>query len=118
LNNIIRYANWSSPANIDAGLIASDIHNAVYGNNLIVLNDPLRLRQCPSGYIPPPPVEETCDGETVVPPTEGTYAQCLNILPPGYRRTWFNNRDLNASKLPVKHAQNGSDGLAAQQQWP
>ena len=119
LNNIVRYPDWSlQPANSDAGLFYSDIHNAVFGNNIVSLGTAgaLGVRPFPAGYIPPPIVAETCDS----PGSSGSfsYPPSVDILPPGYRRAWFNNRDLNGNLLNVRYSYFGSDGLAAQQQWP
>ncbi len=122
LNNLVRYGDWSlRPGSDDGGLYCSDIHNAVFGNNVIVLGTAsgLRLRGCPSGLIPPPGEIETCDTVgPVTPPNSGpVYSACLDVLPIGYRRAWFNNRDLQGSNLKVSFWQTGSDGFASQQQW-
>jgi len=121
LNNLVRYADWSvHPENFDVGLVSSDIHNAVFGNNLIVLGTPsaIRVRPCPAGIIYPPPQMETCDFVPLPPPLPPTYPPCLDVLPAGYRRGWFNNRDLQGNQLKVKISDSGVVGLAAQQQWP
>jgi hypothetical protein len=121
LNNIIRYADWAPrPAAPDAGLVYSDIHHAVFGNNLIALGNAnsLRLRQDPAGYIPAPTVPEDCDHPGFVPPGPPSYAPSVDTLLPGYRRAWYNNRDLSGSLLPVLHYSFGVDGPALQQQWP
>ena len=64
LNNIIRYPDWlPRSSSREGGLLYSDIHQAVFGNNVIALGtvNPLRVRQCPAGLIPPPPETENCD---------------------------------------------------------
>jgi hypothetical protein len=92
LNNIVRLGNWAlAPANPNPrGLLASNIRNAVFGNNLIQLGN----------------------GWDLVVWTP------WNDLPPGYRRAWFNSRNLAGALLEVQYY-NGS-GLedAHQQQWP
>jgi len=123
LNNIIRYGDWlPRPGGPDGGLYCSDIRNSVFGNNVILLGTPsaLRLRPCPSGYIPPPPVTESCDPSgPIIPPSPGvTYPPCLDVLPSGYRRAWFNNRDSAGTPLKVRYQNTGVDGFALQQQWP
>ena len=118
LNNLVRYPGWlRRPASPDGGLYSSDIHKAVFGNNIVALgaSGALRLRACPSGFIPPKP-PETCDGDPV-PTTIGTYATCLDVLPSGYRRSLFNNRDITGDLLGVRHFNDGVDGYATQQQW-
>ena len=121
LNNIVRYADWSPrPQNSDVGLHYSDIHNAVFGNNVIALGtrDALRVRECPSGYIPAPVQPESCDFAVYPPPPPPRFPACLDFLPPKYHRAWFNNRDLDGRLLIVRYSSFGSDGLAWQQQWP
>ena len=120
LNNIIRYADWlPRPLNHDWGLLYSDIQHAVFGNNIIALGtgNTLRVRQCPAGGIFPPPPTEDCEGRVLVPPGEVSYPPCLDTLPPGYRRAWFNNRDLAGNLLDVFFWQRGVDGKSSQQQW-
>jgi hypothetical protein len=123
LNNVVRYADWSvRPANSDGGLFYSAIQNAVFGNNVIVLgtgND-LRVRQCPAGLIVPPPQPETCDTNNPIVPGDSvpSYPPCLDVLPPGYRRAWFNNRDRLGALLEVRYSNLNVDGPASQQQWP
>jgi len=46
-----------------------------------------------------------------------TYPLSLDALLPGYRRAWFENRNLSGTLLPVKYYGNGVDRPAAQQQW-
>jgi hypothetical protein len=119
LNNVIRYADWlSRPANTDGGIMYTDIRHAVYANNLIALGtaNALRVRQCPAGIIFPPPRTEDCEGH-VSPPGEVSYPPCLDILPPGYRRAWSNNRDLSGTLLDVLFWDRGVDGKSSQQQW-
>jgi hypothetical protein len=121
LNNIVRYQDWSMPSWLyGGGLMYSDMQHAVLGNNLIVLDSgrALRVRQCPSGFIPPEIPPEDCDHPSTTPPDPPTYPPCLDVLRPGYRRAWFNNRDLSGQLLPVRFANSGLDGLALQQQWP
>jgi hypothetical protein len=122
LNNVVRHADWSlRPASADGGLQYSDIHNAVFANNVLGLGtmDALRVRQCPAGFIPPPPLMETCDSiGPIVSPGPTTYPPCLDVLPPGYRRAWLNNRDVLGASLKVRFFQTNSDGFASQQQWP
>jgi len=119
MNNVVRYPDWSlRPANSDVGLFYSDIHNAVFGNNIVSLGTAgaLRVRPFPAGYLPPPIVAETSDS----PGSSGSfsYPPSVDILPAGYRRAWFNNRDVNGNLLNVRYSYFGSDGLASQQQWP
>jgi hypothetical protein len=122
LSNIVRYSDWSlRPWSTEGGLYCSDIRNAVFGNNIVTIGtvNGLRLRNCPSGSIPPPPRRETCDGQlTTVPPTQGpVFPQCLDTLPPGYQRSWFNNRDRLNTTILVRYWTTNFDGYASQQQW-
>jgi hypothetical protein len=121
LNNIIRYSDWSlRPWSTEGGLYCSDIRNAVFGNNLVTIGtaNGLRLRNCPSGIIPPPPRSESCNSQSTPPPTQGpAYPQCLDTLPPGYRRTWFKNRDRLNTMLSVRYWTTNFDSYASQQQW-
>jgi hypothetical protein len=119
LNNIIRYADWAPrPTFADGGLYYSDIQHAVFGNNIVALGtaSSLRMRDCPSGWIPAPPGD--CDHFAPDPPSPPTHAQCLDNLPAGYRRAWFNNRNLSGTLLPMRWLNNNVDGLATEQQWP
>jgi hypothetical protein len=115
LNNIIRYADWvPRPTYPDRGVFYSDIHNAVFGNNVVVLGtaSALRVRQCPDGW--PLELEADCNGQKpdiLGPPP------CIDTLLPGYRRAWFNNRNLSGTLLDVRFSNNGIDGLSSQQQW-
>ncbi len=123
LNNIVRYSDWTTrPANSDGGFFYSDIHHAVFGNNLVSIGtpNPLRVRQCPAGLIPPPPQTESCDtsGPGLPQVSDPVYSLCLDFLPPGYGRAWFNNRDLQGTLLKVRIYQTNSDVFASQQQWP
>ena len=123
LHNIVRYGDWlPRPANVEGGLQSSDIRNAVFGNNTIALGTrtSLRVRSCPSGFIPPPRPTETCDSNgPIIPPASGpSYPPCLDILPADYRRAWFNNQDLHGTRLKVHYWNTNSDGFASQQQWP
>ncbi len=120
LNNIIRYVDWAPrPASLDRGLFYSDIHHAVFGNNVVVLGTPsaLRVREFPSGIILPPRPPKDCDQQVVVLPGDPTYPDSLDVLPPGYRRAWFNNRNLSGTLLEVRFSNWGVDGPASQQQW-
>jgi hypothetical protein len=121
LNNIIRYPDWvPRPFSQDLGLFYSDIHHAVFGNNLIALGNPsaLRVRQCPSGVMPGAPFEEDCDHPGPGQPGPSTPLPCMDTLQPGYRRAWFQNHDISGLLLPVRISNNGVDGLASEQQWP
>jgi hypothetical protein len=121
LNNIVRYAGWNSrSANSDGGFYHTDIHHSVMGNNLVALGTPnsLRVRHCPAGIIPPPPSTEDCDNPVPIPPGPPTYPPCLDVLPLGYQRAWFNNCDLSGSLIDVRFLNLGADRSASQQQWP
>ncbi len=121
LNNIIRYPDWAPhPSSIAGGLMYSDIKHAVYGNNIVALGNTqsLRVRAYPSGIIPGKPAVEDCDNPGLFQPGPSTYPASVDALLPGYRRAWFNNRDLPGTLLPVRFWQWGVDGLASQQQWP
>jgi hypothetical protein len=116
LRNVIRYAGWTPhPTYADGGLYYSDIQNGVFGNNVIVLGTPsdLRVRAYPSGSIPPPE-SERCD--YVLPPPD-PLPPSLDLLLPGYRRAWFDNRSLSGTLLQVRFSNLGVDGPASQQQW-
>jgi hypothetical protein len=119
LNNVIRYPSWTPLAvNSAPGLYYSDIHHAVFGNNVVVLGPPnaLRVRNFPSGLIRPP--KPDCDQLVGAPPGGPSYPISLDTLPPGYRRAWFNNRDLTGALLEVRFSNGGVDGPASQQQSP
>lgn len=119
LGNVVRYADWAPrPAATEGGFWYSNIRNAVYANNVVALGtvNGLRLRQCPAGSIPSPVVED-CD-TPAGPPGPPLPVPCLSPLPSGYRRAWFNNRDLNGNLLPVRFMENGVDGNALEPQWP
>jgi hypothetical protein len=121
LNNIIRYADWNPrPFNPDGGLYFSDIQHAVFGNNVVALgtSNSLRVRACPSGFIPPPDPVQDCDHFIVDPPVAPSYPPCLDTLPPGYQRAWFNNRNPSGALLEARFSNNGVDAPASQQQWP
>jgi hypothetical protein len=47
----------------------------------------------------------------------GRSPPCLDILPSGYHRAWFNNRDLSGGLLEVRFQNEGTDRPANQQQW-
>jgi hypothetical protein len=120
LNNIVRYPDWLPRAsNQDGGLLYSDIHHAVFGNNIIALGTPnsLRVRHYPAGAIFPPPPTEDCEGNVFTPPQVMTHPPSVDPLRSGYRRAWFNNRDTSGALLDVRTSNWGSDGLASQQQW-
>lgn len=117
LDNVIRFPDWSRlPFGLQTGLRYSDIQHAVFGNNLIELGTPhaLRVRQCPAGLIVP----DISDCEEPAPPPPPSYPPCLDVLPSGYRRVWYNNRDLSGTLLDVRFSNNGVDGPSTQQQWP
>jgi hypothetical protein len=121
LNNIVRYAGWAPrPLNQDGGLLYSDIHHAVFANNILALGTAhsIRVRQYPAGIIYPPPVTEDCEGRHVPPPDNISYPPSLDPLRPGYRRAWYNNRNLSGALLGVGFSLGGTDGFASQQQWP
>lgn len=121
LNNVIRYSGWATPSgSVPGGLMYSDIHHAVYANNLVALGNPncLRVRGYPGGVVPAKPPDETCDNPGFFPPGPSTFPPSVDALLPGYRRAWLNNRDLSGFLLPVRYYQWGIDGLASQQQWP
>jgi hypothetical protein len=114
LNNVIRYRGWlPRPQGVSGGLAYSDIRHGVFGNNVIA-----RVRSCPAGLILPPDPTEDCEGHVFVPPGELTYLPCLDVLPAGYRRAWFNNRGLAGTLLDVRWMNSGVDRLSSQQQWP
>jgi hypothetical protein len=121
LNNVIRYADWMPRGgNQTGGLHYSDIHHAVFGNNVIALGAPnsLWVRHYPAGIIFPPPSTEDCEGNVFTPPQVVTYPPPVDPLRPGYRRAWFNNQDMSGALIDVLTARWGSEGLASQQQWP
>jgi hypothetical protein len=121
LNNVVRYADWMPRAGSqDGGLFYSDIQHAVFANNIIALGTPnsLRVRHYPAGVILPAPPTEDCDGNVFTPPQGVTYPPSVDPLRPGYRRAWFNNRNMSGTLLDVRMSRSGSDGLASQQQWP
>ncbi len=121
LNNIVRYSDWlPRPASQNGGIIYTDMRHAVFGNNVIALGtaNSLRVRQFPAGFIPGSSSSEDCDGAIVVPPVPPTYPPSVDSLLPGYRRAWFNNRDLSGALLEVRFKNSGVDGRASQQQWP
>lgn len=121
LNNIIRYPGWvPRPFSQDLGLFYSDIHHAVYGNNVVALGNAsaLRVRQCPIGVMPGTTPMEDCDHPGPFAPGPSTPLPCLDTLQPGYRRAWYNNRDVSGLLLPVRTLYNSVDVLASQQQWP
>ena len=120
LNNIIRYAGWASrPGNYEGGLYYSDMHNAVFGNNVVALGTfaTLRVRWCPMGQILPVEVEEDCDHPSLSPPLPVTDPPCIDVLPSGYRRAWFRNSDLSGTLLPVRFSNHNVEVLASQQQY-
>jgi hypothetical protein len=119
IGNTMRFQDWTLRQGAsDGGLYCSDIHNALFANNIIALGtaNTLRLRNCPSGIIPPPPPIPMCDGPPLSTPGT-TYPPCLDVLPAGYRRAWCNNRDLTGASLKVRYWTTNSDGFASQQQW-
>jgi hypothetical protein len=121
LNNIIRYPGWTArPSAPEEGLVYGDVQHAIYGNNVIALGtqNELRVRQYPAGQIPATTTPEDCDHPGLVPPGPPTIPPSLDPLFPGYRRAWYNNRDLSGVLLPVRHRFFGVDRPALQQQWP
>jgi hypothetical protein len=121
LNNIVRYPDWlPRPDSLAGAFYYTDMHHAVFGNNVIALGNPssLRVRDFPAGVIPAAPAIEDCDGAIVVPPVLAGYPSNLNLLPPGYRRVWFNNRELSGALSEVRFKNFGVDGPATQQQSP
>ena len=121
LNNIVRYPDWTPhPANPEGGLSYSDMHQAVYGGNIIALGNAsaLWVRQCPVGQVViPQPVEDCAAVVTELAPPS-IPPLCMDTPPPGYQRAWFNNRDLSGTLLKIRHFDNGIDKFASQQQWP
>lgn len=121
LNNLIRYTDWTSrPLAQDGGLSYTDMRHAVLGNNVVTLGTAgsFRVRQCPAGIIYPPPAIEDCDHPGPFPPGPVTYPSCVDELLPGYRRAWFNNRDLSGNLIGVRIYRYSTDGPATGQQWP
>jgi len=121
MQNIIRHPGWlANPYTFSGGIHCSDIQNAMLANNIITLgglND-LRLRSCPSGIIPVTPVPESCDAPAAAPlQASPSYPPCLDSLPLGYRRAWLGNRGFTRTPLSIRFLNQGSEGLATQQQW-
>jgi hypothetical protein len=120
LNNIVRHPNWlPRTPETHGGILYTDIPHSVIGNNVLALGDShgLRVRQCPAGIIYPPPYIEDCD---YLPPPPGgsiTYPPCVDTLPLGYRRAWFNNRNPSGHLMEVRTARTGVEGPALEQQW-
>jgi hypothetical protein len=106
------------PTRPEIGVYYADIHHGVVGNNLVALGaqNTLRIRNCPAGFIPPPMLED-CDHPGPFPPGNPTYNPCLDSLPPGYRRAWFNNRNFSGDLLSVQFYNQGVLMDASQQQW-
>jgi hypothetical protein len=120
LNNVVRYADWSTrPDRRDGGILYSDMQHTTFGNNVIVLGtlNELRVRHCPLGLIVPPEPPDDCDFPVLPPTPPNTYPQCLDLLPLGYERSWYNNRSLSGELLPVRFLNSGIEGMATQQQW-
>lgn len=120
LNNIIRYPGWKArPGAAEQGIVYSDIQHAVFANNVIALgtDSPLRVRGYPSGGIPPETPPEDCDHPGLVQPGPPAIPPSLDNLLPGYRRAWYNNRDLSGALLTVRYNFWGTDSPASQQQW-
>jgi hypothetical protein len=121
LNNIVRYPGWSSrPLAEDGGLLYSDIRHAIFANNVVALgtSQDLRVRHYPAGIIFPPGSSEDCEGLHSGPPGEISYPPSLDELRPGYKRAWYNNRDLSGALLNVRFWNSGLERPASQQQWP
>ena len=120
LNNTIRYPDWAPrPNTVDGGLAYGNMHHAVYGNNLLALGNAyaLRVRPYPAGLILDKPSPEDCDNPRLVIPGPSTYPPPVEPPPPGYRRAWFNNRDLSGTLPPVLYSEYGVTHPASQQQW-
>jgi hypothetical protein len=90
LNNVMRFNDRLNQPGIARAFHSANIHNALFGNNIVVLGGANDLR-VGSGFDP---------------------------LPPGYRRVWFNNRELSGSLLPVTYFNGSAIVPASQQQWP
>lgn len=121
LNNRVGYTNWTlRPTGLESGLHASNIRHAVFGQNTIALRNanPLRVRGYPSGVIPAPREYEDCDHPGTGIPGNSTVPPSLDVLPPGYRRAWFGNRDLEGNLHFVRQSRHAADYWATQQQWP
>jgi hypothetical protein len=120
LGNVIRYSDWNArPTDAGGGFLYSDIHHAVYANNVIALGTPnaLRVRSYPGGTIPGEAPVEDCDHPGLTNPGPPGTPPSVDPLLPGYRRAWLNNRDLTGALLPVRYTYFGVDGPASQQQW-
>jgi hypothetical protein len=119
LNNVIRYADWRVPTSsaVKGGILYSDISHSVVGNNVIALgtDNALRVRQFPAGVIFPP--AEDCDYMATPPGGGLSYPSSLDVLPSGYRRAWFNNRELSGTLIDVRFWFYDVNGYASQQQW-
>jgi hypothetical protein len=123
IGNLVRYSDWlPRPANAEGGFLYTDIQNAVFANNIVALgtSSSLRVRWCPLGWLPPPPVPKRCPPyPPAEPPTDqGSVPRCIDTLPPGYRRAWLNNRTLSGALIPVIFHYYGADRPALQQQAP
>jgi hypothetical protein len=121
LNNVIRYPDWVQHTGArDVALHYSDIAHAIFGNNVIVqgTTNELRVRRYPAGSVIPVSPPQECDNFFLTPPDPPYFLPSVDLLPPGYRRAWFNNRSLTGALLPVRTVDWGVDRLAAQQQWP
>lgn len=120
LGNVIRYPDWQRRAgSIDVGIYYSDIQHAVIANNTIAIRNgsDLQVRLCPGGIIYPPPEPDNCDVRPVNGPGQPTTPPCVDELLPGYRRAWYNNRDISGTLLDVHIRKYGFETLAVQQQW-
>jgi hypothetical protein len=120
LGNVIHYSDWNPrPTDSGGGFFYTDIHHAIYANNIIALGTPnaLRVRSYPAGTIPGQATPEDCDHPGLTNPGPPGTPPSVDPLLPGYRRAWLNNRDLTGSLLPVRYTSFGVDGPASQQQW-
>jgi hypothetical protein len=121
LNNVIRYPDWGQrPGAQDVALHYSDIEHAIFGNNVIVqgTTNELRVRRYPAGTVTPVSPAQECDNFFLTPPDPPYLLPSVDLLSPGYRRAWFNNRSLTGVLLPVRTVEWGTDRPATQQQWP
>src|SRR5262249_55562077 len=97
LGNIIRYSDWNPrPTDSASGFLYSDIHHAIYANNVIALGtaNALRVRSYPAGTIPGEAPMEDCDHPGLPNPGPASTPPSVDPLLPGYRRAWLNNCDL------------------------
>jgi len=120
LANVIHYSDWTPrPSDAAGGFLYTDLHNAIYANNVIALGTPnaLRVRNYPDGTIPGTAPIEDCDHPGLTQPGPPSTPPSVDPLLPGYRRAWLNNRDLTGTLLPVHYTYFGVDRPASEQQW-